>query len=156
MRATDQGKRCRERKDRPEHSFSPKIVSRFIFEIIAGDIPKRSRASARITRARLLECDRMVIVICDRRSPAFALATVEWLAASRTDDWECWFHNCCFLWDALRIRVGFKNYRSGCVSLVPGNRKLATGRVRPIGGPEAPATLSSRSQGGFARAHPFP
>src|SRR5881409_1793202 len=98
MCVTDQGEKCRQRKNRPKRCFTPKILAGFIFIIIACDIPKRSCTSGHITCARPLEGDRMVIVICDRQASASALATVERLAAARTNEcWEGWFHNSSFL-----------------------------------------------------------
>src|ERR1051325_3645267 len=97
MCVADQGKKCRQRKNRPKRSFTQKVPACFAFVVIACDIPKRPCTSVHIMRARSLEDDRMIIVICDRQAAASAFATVECLVTARTNGcWECWFHNSLF------------------------------------------------------------
>src|SRR4029077_3909152 len=77
MCVADQGKKCRERENRPKRCFTPEIVAGFIFHIVACDIPKRACTSAHITCTRLLESEGIVIVICDRQASASGIVTVE-------------------------------------------------------------------------------
>ena len=42
MRVVYQGKKRREDDDRKKRGFTQKVVARFVFEIVAADIPERS------------------------------------------------------------------------------------------------------------------
>src|SRR5713226_10690685 len=48
VHVVDQGKSCGDSDDREKHGLALEVVSGLIFQIIAGDPPKRSRRVARI------------------------------------------------------------------------------------------------------------
>jgi len=66
VHVVNQGKSCGDSNDREKDALTLEIVSGFVFQVIAGDLPKRSRGVARITSAGSSERDGMVAVICDR------------------------------------------------------------------------------------------
>ena len=62
----DQGKSCGDGDNCKKRGFAPEVVARFVFEIIAGDVPKWSHTDRCIMRARILEPARVIAVICER------------------------------------------------------------------------------------------
>ena len=71
-----------------------KFVAGFVFEIVAGDIPKRPWGGNRIFRTRMFEGDRMIVIICRGRASAFAHSGIErFVAACVIDCGRCWFHD---------------------------------------------------------------
>ena len=66
MHVVNQGKSCGDSDDREKHALTLKVVSGLVFQIIAGDLPKRSRRVARIMSAGFSEGDGKVVIVCDR------------------------------------------------------------------------------------------
>jgi len=66
VHVVNQGKSCSDSDDREKRALTLEVVSGFVFQIIAGDLPKRSRRVARITSAGSAEGDGMVVIVCDR------------------------------------------------------------------------------------------
>jgi hypothetical protein len=67
-----QGKCCRDSDNCKKRTFTPEVVARFIFQGIAGDVPKRLRGIAQLTSAESFECDGVIPVICYGHPVAFA------------------------------------------------------------------------------------
>ena len=81
VHVVNQGKSCGDSNDREQHALTLEIVLGLIFQIIAGDLPKRSLRVARITSAGFSEGDGMVVKVCDRRPTGLASCVIERMAA---------------------------------------------------------------------------
>ena len=81
VHVVNQGKSCGDTDDREKHALTLEIVPGLIFQVIAGDLPKRLRRVARITSAGSSEGDGMVVIVCDRRPTGFASCAIERMAA---------------------------------------------------------------------------
>ena len=66
MHVVNQGKSCGDSDDREKHALTLEVVSGLVFQIIAGDLSKRSRRVARIISVGSSDDDRMVVIVCDR------------------------------------------------------------------------------------------
>ncbi len=66
VQVVNQGKSCSDSDDREQHALTLEIVPGLVFQVIAGDLPKRSRGVAPITSAGSSERDGMVAIVCDR------------------------------------------------------------------------------------------
>src|SRR5947207_527578 len=63
MCVADQGKKCRDDNDRKKCSFAEKILARLVFEIVAGNVPKRAHRASPTIGPKTLECERLVVTI---------------------------------------------------------------------------------------------
>ena len=72
VQVVHQGKSCRDSDKCKKRSLTPEVVARFIFQVIAGDVPKRLRRIAHVTSAESSECDGVITVIRYKQSAAFA------------------------------------------------------------------------------------
>jgi len=67
-----QGKKRCEDDDRKKRGFPQKVVTRFVFEIVAADIPERQRWDARAISVKAFQGSRMIIVIRHRPAAIWA------------------------------------------------------------------------------------
>ena len=63
MDVVNQVKSCGDSDDPEKRALTLEVVSGLVFQIIAGDLPKRSRRVARITSAGSSEGDGMVVIL---------------------------------------------------------------------------------------------
>jgi len=63
VHVVNQGKSCGDSDDREQHALTMEIVPGLVFQIIAGDPPKRSRGVACIMSVGSSEGDGMVVIV---------------------------------------------------------------------------------------------
>ena len=66
VHVANQGKSCGDSDGREKDAFTLEIVPGLVFQVIAGDLPKRTRGIARIMSAEFSERGKMVAIVCDR------------------------------------------------------------------------------------------
>ena len=66
VHVANQGKSCGDSDGREKDAFTLEIVPGLVFQIIAGNLPKRTRGVVRIMSAGFSERDGMVAIVCDR------------------------------------------------------------------------------------------
>ena len=81
VHVVNQGKSCGDSDGREKHALTLEIVPGLVFQIIAGDLPKRWMRVTRITSAGSCEGDGMVVKVCDRRPTGLASCVIERMAA---------------------------------------------------------------------------
>ena len=81
MRVADQRKKCRDDDDREQciRRENPAVLR---FDIVTGNIPKRAHRGPPTICAQPFECDRMVVVIGNRRPVTAAHCRIKRVAAA--------------------------------------------------------------------------
>jgi hypothetical protein len=138
MSVADQGKKCRDDNDRKKCSFAEKIVACLVFEIVAGNVPKRARRGPATICAETLKCDRMVVVIGNRRHVMPVHCGIKGVAAAGvTGCYYCWFHG----FRCLLFPVRCASHPNWIQNLLPPENLFATARL------PAESTLPVRKDG---------